>query len=74
LVGELGMIRTLPDCDRLSDLLNELKARLVELYGQRLFALILFGSQARGEATPDSDIGTYFDIGGQLYRCTTPKR
>jgi len=56
LVGELGIVSTLPDCDRLSILLNELKARLVELYGQRLFSLILFGSQARGEATPDSDI------------------
>ncbi|MFM7602050.1 MAG: nucleotidyltransferase domain-containing protein, partial [Pseudanabaena sp.] len=41
---------------RLSDLLIELKASLVKLYGDRLFSLILFGSQARGEATPDSDI------------------
>jgi predicted nucleotidyltransferase len=41
---------------QLSNLLIELKASLVELYGDRLFSLILFGSQARGEATPDSDI------------------
>lgn len=41
---------------QLSNLLNELKASLVNLYGDRLFSLILFGSQARGEATPDSDI------------------
>ncbi|BBC25569.1 nucleotidyltransferase domain-containing protein [Pseudanabaena sp. ABRG5-3] len=41
---------------QLSSLLNELKASLVNLYGDRLFSLILFGSQARGEATPDSDI------------------
>ena len=41
---------------QLSILLNELKASLVNLYGDRLFSLILFGSQARGEATPDSDI------------------
>ena len=41
---------------QLSDLLIELKTSLVELYGDRLFSLILFGSQARGEATPDSDI------------------
>ncbi len=44
------------DNNQLSSLLNELKALLVELYGQRLFSLILFGSQARGDATPDSDI------------------
>ncbi len=50
------MVSTLTNGDRLSILLNELKASLVELYGQRLFTLILFGSQARGEATPDSDI------------------
>ena len=41
---------------QLSNLLNELKSSLVNLYGDRLFSLILFGSQARGEATPDSDI------------------
>ncbi|MFO0210479.1 MAG: nucleotidyltransferase domain-containing protein [Pseudanabaena sp.] len=37
-------------------LLNELKSGLVELYGDRLFSVILFGSHARGEATSESDI------------------
>ena len=37
-------------------ILNELKKELQELYGDRLVRLILFGSHARGEATPDSDI------------------
>lgn len=37
-------------------LLNELKSGLVELYGDRLFSVILFGSHARGEATSGSDI------------------
>ncbi|MCA6604126.1 MAG: nucleotidyltransferase domain-containing protein [Pseudanabaena sp. 42896M_M3] len=37
-------------------LLNELKSSLVELYGDRLFSMILFGSHARGEATSESDI------------------
>jgi predicted nucleotidyltransferase len=49
------MTRTIEN-KQLSSLLNELKASLVNLYGDRLFSLILFGSQARGEATPDSDI------------------
>ncbi|WP_434686498.1 nucleotidyltransferase domain-containing protein [Pseudanabaena minima] len=49
------MMKTIEN-KQLSDLLIELKARLVELYGDRLFSLILFGSQARGEATSDSDI------------------
>jgi predicted nucleotidyltransferase len=41
---------------KLHKLLDELKINLVNLYGQQLYSLILFGSQARGEATPDSDI------------------
>jgi predicted nucleotidyltransferase len=41
---------------RLDVLLRSLKSKLNELYGQRLYSLILFGSQARGEANEDSDI------------------
>ena len=37
-------------------ILNELKQELQELYGDRLVKLILFGSHARGEVNPDSDI------------------
>jgi predicted nucleotidyltransferase len=37
-------------------MLHELKLGLKELYGDRLVKLILFGSHARGEANPDSDI------------------
>jgi predicted nucleotidyltransferase len=37
-------------------ILNEIKQELRELYGDRLVKLILFGSHARGEANPDSDI------------------
>ncbi len=36
--------------------LHELKLGLKELYGDRLVKLILFGSHARGEANPNSDI------------------
>lgn len=42
--------------ERVEQILRELKARLSELYGERLEKLILFGSQARGDAEPDSDI------------------
>jgi type I restriction enzyme S subunit len=37
-------------------ILRELKARLQELYGERLKGLYLFGSYARGDAREDSDI------------------
>lgn len=37
-------------------LLTEVKTGLQDLYGHRLRGLYLFGSHARGEATPDSDV------------------
>ena len=36
--------------------LDELKDRLTLAYGERLHAVVLFGSEARGDARPDSDI------------------
>lgn len=39
-----------------STLLRDLKAALADLYGDRLHAVVLYGSHARGEATADSDI------------------
>jgi Nucleotidyltransferase domain. len=37
-------------------LLNELKIGLIKLYGQRLKAVILFGSYARGDYNQNSDL------------------
>jgi predicted nucleotidyltransferase len=36
--------------------LREYRARLEQIYGPRLVRLVLFGSRARGDAEPDSDI------------------
>jgi predicted nucleotidyltransferase len=36
--------------------LDRLRAGLEALYGPRLIHIILYGSQARGEALPDSDV------------------
>ena len=41
--------------DRLS-LLKRLKTLLEPAFGSRLRGVVLYGSEARGEATPDSDI------------------
>ena len=49
------MLKTIKN-KRLSGLLSELKSSLICLYGDRLFSVILFGSQSREEATPDSDV------------------
>jgi len=37
-------------------LLIKLKQALIDLYGERLIQMILFGSVARGEPSPDSDV------------------
>ncbi len=40
----------------LSSLLEEIKERTVEYYKDNLVSLVVFGSVARGKATPESDI------------------
>ena len=42
--------------ERLQSLLTELRRRFEALYGSRLVRLVLYGSQARGDAEPGSDI------------------
>jgi predicted nucleotidyltransferase len=38
------------------ELLTRVKAALAEAFGQRLRGVVLYGSEARGQADPDSDI------------------
>lgn len=42
--------------ENLPEILAELRHYFNDLYGDRLVQLILYGSQARGDAKPDSDI------------------
>ena len=39
-----------------TELLKEIKNRLVQAHGERLRGAVLYGSEARGQAGPDSDI------------------
>ena len=44
------------DNPALGRVLDEFRRHLLEHFGQRLVGLTLFGSHARGEAGPDSDV------------------
>ena len=51
---------------RLKTILAELRSRFEALYGDRLVKLILYGSQARGDAEPDSDIDVLVVLKGPV--------
>jgi predicted nucleotidyltransferase len=51
---------------RLRTILAELRSRLEALYGDRLVKLVLFGSQARGDADADSDIDVLVVLKGEV--------
>ena len=53
--------------EKLSQILTELRELLVELYGDRLVKVVLFGSQARGDATPGSDIDVLAVLKGAVH-------
>jgi predicted nucleotidyltransferase len=52
--------------ERLQSLLAELRRRFETLYGPRLVRLLLFGSQARGDAEPGSDIDVLVVLEGPV--------
>ena len=47
-------------------ILSELRPRLEAIYGDRLVKLVLFGSQARGDADPESDIDVLVVLKGKV--------
>ncbi len=51
---------------RLKVFLAQLRSQLETHYGDRIVQLILFGSQARGDAHPDSDIDVLVVLKGEV--------
>mgnify|MGYP003396772228 FL=1 len=61
--------------DKIKEILRELKKGLVELYGDQLKAVYLFGSFARGEGKlPDSDIDVMVVLKGEFNHREQDKR
>ncbi|NJN86804.1 MAG: nucleotidyltransferase domain-containing protein [Leptolyngbyaceae cyanobacterium SL_7_1] len=54
----------------LNEILAKLRAYLEEEYGDRLVQVLLFGSQARGDAEPDSDIDVMIVMKDSVDACT----
>ncbi|MFP4338670.1 MAG: nucleotidyltransferase domain-containing protein, partial [Halothece sp.] len=54
--------------------LTQLKQQLQEIYQDQLINLILFGSQARGDAEPDSDIDVLVVLAGAVNPIAEIKR
>jgi predicted nucleotidyltransferase len=52
--------------EQLRSLLRELRSRFEALYGPRLVRLMLFGSHARGDAEPGSDIDVLVVLEGPV--------
>jgi predicted nucleotidyltransferase len=52
--------------EKLKAILAELRSHFEEIYGDRLVKMVLFGSQARGDADADSDIDVLVVLKGQV--------
>jgi predicted nucleotidyltransferase len=51
---------------RLDQILREFRDALERIYGSRLVRVVLFGSQARDKAEPDSDIDVMLVLQGAV--------
>ncbi len=59
---------------KLNYILSELQLQFEELYGSRLVRLVLYGSQARGDALPGSDVDVLVVLAGSVDPATEIER
>ncbi|MBW1918566.1 MAG: nucleotidyltransferase domain-containing protein [Deltaproteobacteria bacterium] len=55
--------------EKLKEILSELRRRFETLYGERLVQMVLYGSRARGDASPMSDIDVLVVLTGPVSPC-----
>ncbi len=60
------MLETMTFRPEIESLLDDLKQRLRMLCGERLVEVVLFGSVARGEDTPESDVDVLVVLRGPV--------
>ncbi len=54
---------------KLKTILSELRERLQALYGERLVHMVLYGSRARGDSEPGSDVDILVVLKGPVSPC-----
>ncbi len=64
-MGMRAGLDQIPD-EKARAVVAELKQRLRELYGDRLVSVILYGSRARGDHGPDSDVDVAVVLRGEV--------
>ena len=58
----------------INNILDQLHSRFDAIYGDRLSKMILYGSQARGDADPESDIDVLIVLKGEVSPCDEIER
>jgi len=59
---------------KVREILADLRRRFEALYGPRLVQMVLYGSQARSDAEPGSDIDVLVVLSGEVDPCREIKR
>jgi predicted nucleotidyltransferase len=60
------MFETPMASEKLADILSSLRTGMEDLLGDQLVAVYLYGSHARGDAQPDSDIDVLVVLNGEF--------
>ena len=66
--GGTSIANTKPKNDVLGQALDEIMKKMLELYGEKIFSIILYGSYARGDYDEESDVDIALIVDAPLER------